>query len=528
MDVAAPYYLNLAPNYDATLTPRYMADRGVGLETEFRHLGRRSRSAFGGAFLQEDDNYDGALSREDFLAGGGANAEFSPADRWLLDVSHQGRFGPFATLLNYAAVSDPDYFVDLGSDLGASSRVALRRRGEIRYAKGGLAARLWAEGYQRLEPGLAPYRRLPEADVRYAGAIAGPLAWSLRSSWSSFRRSASTEARGIAAVEGERLHLEPRLRLLLRRPWGHLSLTAGARHTAYDLRGAAAASTTRRNVRLASADGGLVLERALGGGARRQTLEPRLFYLRQTYAAQDHLPRFDAAPLAFAYRQLFRDNRFAGLDRIGDANQFSLGVTSRLLDAASGRELVSVSMGGIRYLQDRRVTLGAAPQERSVSALAGELRAPLGAARLAATLVWDGRAGAADEAGLAVGYRPDRRRILNFGYRRRRADAIDQTDVSFHWPLAARWTAFGRWNHDWRFGQTIEALAGVGYADCCLQVKALWHRTVDAPRNHAPAGPARDSGIALQLAFRGLAGVGTKVDSRLAHGIKGYRGSLDR
>jgi len=98
----------------------------------------------------------------------------------------------------------------------------------------------------------------------------------------------------------------------------------------------------------------------------------------------------------------------------------------------------------------------------------------------------------------------------------------DQTDVSFHWPLATRWNAFGRWNHDWEIGRTIERFAGVEYASCCLAVKLLWHETDDVARN-LPAAVRKDRGVSLQIVLRGLAGYGTRIESRLARGIKGYR-----
>ena len=528
VDVAAPYYLNLAPNRDATLTPRYIAKRGAGIEAEFRHLDRRSRSEIRGAFLSRDARHNGDLPRTDFLATGGDPADFVPADRWLASANHRARHGRLRVLVDYAAVSDNDYFVDLGTGLAVSSRAMLERRGEIQYARGGLFTRLRAQGFQRLEPGPTPYRRLPEASLVYASTLRGPLDWTVAASWSSFRRGSSADATGFAAVEGHRIHLEPRLRLPLSRPWGFLALSTGLRHTAYDLARTPVDidRTPTRTIRMASADGGLFFERNIRRGAWNQTLEPRLHYLYQSHAAQDELPRFDAARLAFSYRQLFRDNRFAGLDRIGDASRLAVGVTSRLLNAANGRELLAASIGAVGHLRDPRVTLYGRPDDLETqpsTALAGELRGTSGPARIAATFAWNPRTDALEEAGLAISYRRSARHLLNMGYRRRVSNDIDQTDLSFHWPLVGQWNAFGRWNHDWRSGRTVEAFAGIGYAGCCLDVKMLWHRTVDVPRNRAQPGPDGDSGLLLQLAFRGLAGFGTKVDSRLARGIKGYR-----
>lgn len=522
-DVSLPYYLNLASNYDATLTPRWIARRGPGLEAELRHLGHRARNEVGMALLARDALYDGELPREDFLAER-PGVDFEPADRWLLATSHQGRYGPWRTSLDYTAVSDNDYFIDLGSEVAVASRVSLERRGEVQYARGGLFARLWAQGFQRLEPGLEPYRRLPEANLTYDGRLPGPAAWSIGTAWSAFRRSGM--APGNAGITGERLHVEPRIRLPLSRSWGFLNLSAGLRLTDYTLHNAVGGAPVgdSRTVHLGIADAGLFLERDLPGGWI-QTLEPRLNYLRQSYADQDHLPRFDTTVPTISYRQLFRDNRFAGLDRIGDANRVAVGLTSRLLSATSGVERLTARVGVVRHLQDRRVTFAGRPgpdETRRTSPVASEVQARLGPVSLTTTLVWDHQDGQLDETGLSVLVKRGSTRIVNVGYRRRTRYDVEQTDVSFYWPLTERWRAFGRWNHDWHFGQNIERFAGVAYAGCCLSVKLAWHQTIDIPRHRLTADADFDTGVLLQIAFRGLGGFGTRVDSRLERGIKGY------
>ena len=305
VDISVPYYLNLAPNYDATLTPRLIGQRGTGLGVEVRHLQRRSRNDLGMAFLGRDALYNGELPRDDFVVER-PDGDFVPADRWLLATSHLGRYGPWRTFLDYTAVSDNDYFIDLGSEVAVASRVSLERRAEVQYLRGGLFARLWAQGFQRLEPGLEPYRRLPEANLTYDGGLPGPVAWSIGAAWSAFQRSGM--ARGVLAINGERLHVEPRIRLPLSRSWGFLNLSAGSRLTDYTLDGQAPAGSPEesRTVHLGVADAGLFLERDLPGGWI-QTLEPRLNYLVQSYANQAHLPRFDTTVPAVSYRQLFRD-----------------------------------------------------------------------------------------------------------------------------------------------------------------------------------------------------------------------------
>ena len=523
MDVSMPYYLNLAPNYDATLTPRLIGQRGTGVEAEIRHLQRRSRNDLGMAFLARDALYNGELPRDDFVAEH-PNADFVPADRWLLATSHLGRYGPWRTFVDYTAVSDNDYFIDLGSEVAVASRVSLERRAEVQYLRGGLFARLWAQGFQRLEPGIEPYRRLPEANLTYDGGLPGPAAWSIGAAWSAFRRGGTV--RGPAGITGERLHVEPRIRLPLSRSWGFLNLSTGLRLTDYTLDGQApgASSDESRTVHFAVADAGVFLERDLPD-AWIQTLEPRLNYLVQSYAKQDHLPRFDTTVPAISYRQLFRDNRFAGLDRIGDANRIAFGLTSRLLSTTTGAERFTARIGVARHFRDRRVTLAGRPgpdETRRTSPVAAELQTTLGPVSLVSTLAWDHQDGQLDETGLYLSFKRDNARIVNVGYRRRARYDVDQTDVSFYWPLTGRWRAFARWNHDWHFGQNIERFAGVEYAGCCLAVKFAWHQTIDIPRNRLTADADFDTGALLQIAFRGLGGFGTRVDSRLQRGIKGY------
>ena len=527
-DIALPYYLNLAPHYDATVAPRWIRDRGPGIEAEFRHLGRHTESALQAALLHRDEDYDGALSRGAFQGAHGTTAGFTPASRYLLSAQHRGTYGPLTTAVDFAGVSDNDYFVDLGSDLAATGRLLLARRAEAAYARGTLLARLSMLDFQRLEPGLAPYRRLPEVSLAYGGLLAGPFAWRIGGSWTAFERPGG----GPEDVSGSRLHLEPALRLPLQRSWGFLALDAKLRFTGYALDRPDAAQRLNRTVHALQADGGLFLERTRPGGGR-QTLEPRLQYRYQSYAEQAALPRFDAGRLTFTYPQLFRADRLAGLDRLGDANELAIGVATRLLDG-DGRERLAATLGAIAHFADRRVTLAGDPgrAERSnTSPLAGELRGTFGRWRLTLAGAWEPRERRADTASLDLAYRRGQR-LLNVGYRRRLsatefAARVEQTDVSIHWPLGRHWSAFGRWNHDWHFDQTVETLAGFGYASCCLEVKLLWHDTVAVPRNRL-AGPTRwdtrrKRGVMVQFVFRGLAGVGGNVAGRLERSIRGYR-----
>jgi LPS-assembly protein len=534
LDLTLPYYFNLAPNYDATLSPRYIGKRGINLEGEFRHLSSWQTTTLNAAILPDDDLFDGTFDKDDFadaVEQGLVAGEFKPADRWLYGMRHQGRLGHFSSRVNYTAVSDRDYFRDLGSDLGVSSRIDLERVGELQYARGGFFARVWAQRFQRLdEVTTDPYQRLPELELGYSGRLVGPLEYSLGAEWVSFTRN-NDDLRGLNAVVGDRLHLEPRLRLPFSWTWGFLTFAGGYRYTQYDLQDAPPRIDDKpdRSIGLGSVEGGLFFDREVNlfGAEMVQTLEPRVYYLYQEFADQRDLPRFDVSEFTIQYDQLFRDNRFTGLDRIGDANQLTVGVTSRLMDSSSGRELLRASIGQIKYFSDRRVTLSGPPDDddrRGVSAMAGELSWSVTRSwRVRGTLVWDTGDGQVDEAAGSVQYRSDNRHIFNVGYRKRKSIDVDQTDLSVYWPVGRRFGVLGRWNYDLVSDRTIEALAGIEYNDCCWQLRLVARHFLDSPTSRSFEDIDADKGIFLQIVFKGLAGVGGTLESVMQRGIKGYQ-----
>ena len=537
IDLALPYYLNLAPNYDATITPRLLGKRGVGGQGEVRHLSRWDRTRLFGGYLANDKLYDGELERDDWqdlqAAGAFPGEDFDPAERWFAGIEHRGRAGRFQSFINYAAVSDRDYFRVFDGAVSDRGRFNLERYGEISYRHGAFSARLWGQSFQRLDEIRRPeYRRLPELNIGYQGLALGPLRLSLDARGAAFDRN-TENLRGINALTGERLHLEPRLSMPLRWPFGFITARAGYRHTTYALDSEAEQledSSPKRSIFYGSLDGGLIFERDLDAFATPlvQTLEPRVRYFRQGYEDQDQLPLFDAKALTVSYRQLFRDNRFAGLDRISDADELTLGVTSRFFNRTNGREYLYASLGQTFHFRDRRVTLNSQPSDderHSTSAITGEIGGEFARRwRLSGTLAWDTGDSQLDEAAAFLSYRRDNRSMLNLGYRRL-VNGIDQTDLSLYWPVSGRFAVFGRWNQDLKLGRTIEALGGIEYNDCCWRLRLLFRRYLDhaAARSLDQVDP--DSGFFLQILFKGLGAFGGRVDSILQRSIRGYRAS---
>ena len=534
LDVALPYYLNLAPNYDATLTPRYIGERGAALEAEGRHLSRYTATEVFGAFLQEDDRYNGELDRQDFddqVAAGADLGPFEPEDRWLFQLQHQGSFGRFSTFIDHTALSDRDYFRDLGGDLGITNQVQVERIASLRYDQGPFAARLWTQRFKRLDFGREGYRREPQLDLTYETPVVRPLVFRIGAEAVSFDRSNNRELSGLQRLVGQRFHGEASLSLPLSRAWGFLIASGGYRYTRYDLDDAESVddATPERGLAFGSLNAGLFFERDLDWFDRQllQTLEPRLYYLWQEFEDQSQLPLFDATQLSFSFQQLYRDNRFSGRDRYGDANQLSAGLTSRLLNRTTGVEYVRMSVGQIYYFEDRRVSLSGTQtieETRDSSLIASEASLRLfGNVNGTGTLIWDPREEETVESSLTLGYRADSRRIVNFGFRRFRTTEIEQGEASVYWPLARRWSVIGRWQYDFDTRQTIEAFGGVEYNNCCVRVRLIGRSNIEAINGAVAEGARSDEGIFVQLVFKGLAGFGSGLESMLERGIRGYR-----
>ncbi len=532
-DIGLPYYLNLAPNYDAIVEPRWIRDRGVGVQGEFRHLSGWAETELGGAFLYDDDLYNGDLSKDDFETLG-LPGPFESEDRWLVHASHGGLLGNFRTILDYTEVSDDDYFRDLGTDLSVSSRVELDQRGEIQYSAGGLFARFWAQGFQNLDDTVRdPYDRLPELAVSYQGDLAGPFEWSLGSSISRFDRGDDPLNVGVEAINGDRFHVEPRLQLPMYWPFGFLRLNGGYRYTSYDLEDVPVGFDDQpdRGLWMGTADTGLFFEREMSafGNHWIHTLEPRLYYLYQQFEDQTELPRFDAGSLTFNFSQLFRDNRFAGIDRMGDADQLSAALTTRLLDSEYGQERLRFSIGQIFYFQDRDVTLAGPPNEldrQSSSQLAAEAALRLfGNWSIRSNAVYNHHDSLWDDGSASIRYQRDNRHIFNVGYRysETRRPLINQSDVSVYWPVSKHWSVLGRWNYDIEVDHTIESVAGVEYNDCCWRFRLVYRAYERSPTDVFLEDTDTDVGVFLQIVFKGMAGIGGKVDSLMEDAIPGYQ-----
>lgn len=506
VDISVPYYLNLAPNYDLTLIPRLMSKRGLLLGGEFRFLTESTSGTLTGEFLPDDREYTG-----DDSARGSAS---------LFSETRLGERSLAALRLGY--VSDETYLEDLGDSLAVTSTRHIERAAEFTHQGDFWRFLARLQGYQTVDeqllPEERPYSRLPQLRLDLSQPE-GPAGTHLHlgAEYAYFHRRDS--------IRGHRIDLAPAVSLPWRNNWAFLEPRLGARYTAYRLDGLAPGQedAPAHSTGVFSLDGGLVFDRAIDwfGGAATQTLEPRAYYLYVPSDAQDDQPVFDTAAFDFSFDNLFRDNRYSGPDRIGDANQLTLALTSRVHGADSGRELLRASLGQILYFEDREVVLPGEPVGRDdTSTLVGELSARLGRGWYTrAGVQWDphdGDQGTIEQALAQLSYRGPGGRVFNAAYRLRE-DVTRHTDLAFRWPVGDRWSLVGRHHYSLEDDRLLEALGGLEYASCCWRLRAMLRSYTDDVNSD------RNLAFFLQLELNGLGRLGDDIDQVLARGIYGYR-----
>jgi len=327
---------------------------------------------------------------------------------------------------------------------------------------------------------------------------------------------------------------------------GFVTPTVSYRHLSYRLdesllspTNAASNEEPSAHSATASLDVGLRFERplSLAGEGFTQTLEPRLFYLYSQYDAQGDQPDFDSAELTFSFNQLYRDTRFSGYDRLDDAHQASVGITTRLFANSDGRERLNASIGQIYYFDDRRVRLNAsdAPLTDHRSAVAAQANwLPTENWTLRSSLLYDSKERSFDAASLHIGYRPGNGSVFNAGYTlrepppsQRQQSTTEQANFSTYFTINDNWRLFAAFEYSIEASLAVEELFGVEYDDCCWQVRALYMRYVDtdgrALVDFTDPQLEREDSLQFQFVLKGMGGIGNRVDNLLGDMIRGFQ-----
>lgn len=501
-EFALPYYWNIAPNYDATITPRVFTKRGLQLNNEFRYL---------------EPDYGGVLEA-DVLPDDRVKGE----NRFLLFLQHQQNLGSnWHASLNLQKVSDNSYFTDLSTEVSAVSQTILPREGTLSYTGGGwwnFLARV--QRFQTLQDPLAPitppYDRAPQFLVTANKEVPLGAEAAFSGEFVNFVHP--------TLVNGRRLALHPTLDLPLRNRWGYVTPKLGLHYVRYNLDPNTTSLTNASlTVPTFSLDSGVTFERdlALGGHDFTQTLEPRAYYVYIPYRDQSRLPIFDTALADLNFAQLFSENQFTGSDRVNDANQLTLAVTSRLIDAGTGAERLRGAIGQRYYFKDQQVGLPGVPLRTDNSS---DVLATLGG-QVTPALALDGgwqyspELNASQQLNFAAHYRPAAGRVVNFIYRYTR-DSLKQVDISSQWPLSGRISGLARWNYSLLDRRLLEGLAGLEYNGGCWVLRGVVHSLVTATAQTTNA-------FFLQLELNGVGRVGANPLDVLRQNISGYTKTND-
>jgi LPS-assembly protein len=503
-ELATPYYWNIAPDYDDTFTPHLMSFRGLGVQNEFRYLTRHSGGQVDFEFLPNDNRAHG----DNRFAGIYRHNEvFSPL--WTGNIDLRG-------------VSDKNYLSDFGDNLEITSQTFLPQNAVANYRGSLWTFSVRASDYQTVDKTIPldarPYARQPQLNL-----AASPPTEPNRVNYSFDSEAVNFRHENTAKVASERVNLGPAVSLPLTNSYSYFTPKVGMRQISYKLAGASN-DTPAITAGVFSLDSGLFFERDSTWGDRlyTQTLEPRLFYLYVPYKNQDSLPVFDTGLAELNFPGLFRDNRFSGGDRLGDANQAALGITTRFLDDKDGTERLRAGLGRVYYFNDLRVNLPPGTSTPSASDIVGEANALLtGNWHARANVLWNRDEDHIQKYNYYLQYNPAKNRIVNFG-RRMSRNELDQADISTEWPIRGRWTLRARSLYSLQDRHNVDSYAGFEYNACCWALRVLAARRLvqDTVATVAvPNSGTQSRSIMVEFELTGLSKLGRAPASPLKESV---------
>ncbi len=521
-EITVPYYINIAPNFDATVAPRLMAKRGMMLNNEFRYL---------------EPGYSGQL-----------DYNVLPQDavtktlRSELRFSHNQSFGHgLSGEVTIQKVSDPNYYLDLSPLVTMTSQTVLPREGHLSYDGGWWNLTTRVQNFQTLQnpliPVVAPYAEAPQILLNGEKENLGGFDLKLTSEFDDFTHP--------ILVNGRRLVFYPTLSYPMKTSSAFIIPKIGMHSVSYAL---GANNTTNLpnatvNIPVASVDSGLYFEKdhPFGRSDLLQTLEPRIFYVYVPYRNQNNLPIFDSAPLDFTYAQLFTENQFIGNDRFSDANEVTLALTSRFIQEDTGEERLRMSIAQRVYLQSPQLIPVTTSTSDVIASVGGAVNKTLS---LDSSLQYTPNTSQVQFISMYAHYQPEFGKLLNFGYLYNRTIlplsttvygvsyaaalvntlpaavlaqgyALNQFDVSGQWPIYDKWHGLGRWSYSLANRQLLEGTAGVEYDADCWALRVVAKRFTIAYQMSATA-------FFVQLELDGLARIGPDPLDTLKTSIPGF------
>lgn len=522
LELTVPVYLNLAPNYDATVTPRYISDRGMMMQGEFRYLTENyGQGKIWGGYLPSDDRYNNQ-DRKDF------------------NLLHKWQINDYLTAdAEYHYASDKDYITDLDTNPDSKTDLNLRRAVTLKYKNQipGLTAQLKVEDYQTLDKTILdadkPYARLPQFLLNYVTGNPLGLQYEYNNDTAYFKKSINDNS--AQESSGTRFYNQFAVRYNYRTPWAFVIPEASVRsiNTFYDKDSIASqnldASSETKSVVVPqfTLDSGLIFQR---DGKYLQTITPRAFYAYAPYENQNGYANFDTTSASISYDQLFSPYRFYGHDRLEDNNFLSLGVSYSLFDT-EGLERIRAGVGQSFYFSDRRVTLTNSTDTEDTSKTSGPIVSISSQLTnkftVSANSAWMSN-GNNSQHDFQAYFTGNNGNLYNVGYFNRkeivdRQVAYDAAVASFVQPIKNNWRIMGHVQYDFRNNVAREYLLGVNYESCCYAVSVYgrsYYNDLDDPKD--PNVNVKRA-VMAEITFKGLGGLNNKLASLLENRVLGFK-----
>jgi len=509
-DLQIPYYFNISPNMDATVTARYLGKRGPQADGEFRYL---------------EENYSGK-NQIQFMKH---DEESGKDNRYLVRLEHQHKLNNgWSASYNYQKVSDDAYFSDLATMIQVTSVVNLPQRANINYAGDTWKFNALTEKYQTLtNASNSPYQRLPQLDLSGRKDFDSYIL-DFKSQWAYFDRdekftSTYTDAQ---KVTGSRLTITPGITVPFTETYGYIKPKLSANVRSYNLNNSSIGNKDILTP-IVSVDSGMYFDRTVNllNQNFTNTLEPRLFYVYIPYKDQSALPNFDTGLADLNMQTLFSENQFNGQDRINDANQLTASITSKFLDK-NGKERLSGIVAQRYYFEDRKIfgTDLDAKKANSDIFMGGTARLA-NSLNLDAMFQYDPTSSKFLRSTLSSRYNPEPGKMLNLSYRMIDNVSDNTQDLKVfnaagQWPLGNRFYSIGRYNYDIKTAQTIEVLGGIEYDGGCWVARTIFDRI------SLPTSPQPNYTFFVQLELNGLGTIGSdanKLNNFLYRNVPGVR-----
>lgn len=504
-ELLTPYYINISPDMDATVATRFLSKRGTQLQGEFRYLG---------------ENYSG-INNLEYLD----NDNMTGQTRFYAKLSHAQRFSEhWSGGYSLEKVSDDRYFSEMATRIQVTSRVNLQQTAFVDYNDEHWTFNGSIQRYQTLDSKSYVYQRLPQMTLNY------------QNDWKGFTSETAAQYVYFDSIKemgsvptGSRLSFYPSIAYPLKSSYGFMTPKLGIHTTQYSLTDNTPTGYSQeynqlnRTLPIFSLDSGLYFDResSLFGTNYTHTLEPRAYYVYIPYRDQSKIPIFDTALATLNQDSIFTENQFIGGDRVNNANQTTLAVTSRLIDSETGIERLSATVGQRFYFEDQIVTLpdSSRSTRKSSDILAG-FTARL-SSRLNLDTFWQYNPdqGNMERNNYLLRYNPEPGKSFSFGYRYT-ANTLEQIDTSAQWPLGTGWYGIGRLNYSIRDGNAVQFLGGLEYDAGCWQARAVMQRVQTATANANYA-------MFFQLELGGLTSIGANPLNVIKRNIPSYMRTYD-